>query len=119
MFCPTCRTGYKRADADECEACVRHRRIGAVVFELTYAWTPDGADVWEPIRYVDEVAPGELMNFLRYLDALEGLAELLIDRGRLIRQHRKELFEEQREAQRAANYAYSEGKAEGRREEDW
>jgi hypothetical protein len=54
------------------------------------------------------------------LTALEALSRLMGTTTRLRREHRKEMFAEQREAQRGARDAYSEGVDVGRHERsDW
>lgn len=104
---------YKRAN-ESCETCRRRQWIAAIVAELTERWTFASTTV----RYLDELDRCERNEFLGYLDALEGLAELLIERGKMIRAHRKELLDESRDAQRCARDAYDEGVFDGRESAD-
>ncbi len=99
--CPTCRVAFKVDRDPECETCSRRRRYGAIVQALT-------------------VESDEPPFSRSTLDALDALADVMRDRHRLIRQHQRELIDEQRGAQRDANYAHAEGYAEGRSSrEEW
>jgi hypothetical protein len=81
----------------KCEACVRRARYGLIIAALT--------------TEVDEIPLASST-----LDALDALADVMRDRHELLARHRKEMFEEQREAQRGARDAFAEGRFEGQRE---
>lgn len=100
--CAFCQrvTGVRYGTPPHCEECARRRRYGAIVEALCIE--------------------GDEPPFARVtLDALEALAELMSDRHRVIRQYRQELFEEQREGQRAAREAFADGHVEGQRGAGW
>ncbi len=83
---------------DQGECCARRRRYGVIIEALF--------DLAHP-QY----------------DALDAFADVMRDRHALLRQHRRELFEEQRGAQRDATAAYHEGHrkgySEGRGGDEW
>lgn len=88
---------YMCKSAGTCERCRRLHAIGMIAyFGITY--TPSLLGRWA---------------------VLDGIAELLIDRARLVRAHRKELREAERDAQADAREAYAEGRHAGRGDEGW
>jgi hypothetical protein len=105
--------------AGSCDRCRRLRAIGHLVVAVIYARIVSMTKaVKMPIALLDNPAIDH--TWAVYLRNLDAIAELMIDRGRLVRRHRKEMNEEAREAQRDARDAYAEGRAEGREERgDW
>jgi hypothetical protein len=112
--CETCRATYvlAPAPATECERCVKFRQVGAIVLAVTEF------DFLKDYASRDEYDPTLMAEVY---DALEAVATLcLIAPAQERRRHRKEIFEEQREAQRGARDAHADGYHEGRASHgDW
>lgn len=94
-FCRHCRRVWVPQPLDLCGDCRRHQAIGVVVLAVLEL---------------------RASNPLAFLTALESVSELLGVVTALRRQHNREIFEEQRGAQRDARAAYDEGRLEGTRE---
>lgn len=97
---PTCSISRGR-----CESCERRARYGRLAVAIGTVW-----DV-ELEAYAGNLTAVVFLEDARafYLSALDALAEIMADRHRLIRQHRRELNDEIREPQRGQRDAYSEG----------
>ena len=81
-----------------CEICARRARYGVIAAAILVVW--------------------DARTKFLCLDGLDALAAIMEDRHRLIRQHRRELNEEIRDAQRAGRDGYQEGLHDGRRAGD-
>jgi hypothetical protein len=96
-----------------CHNCARRRRYGFMAVAI--------AVVWESEResYAGRVDAGPFLQDAAafYFDALDALAEIMEDRHRVIRQHRRDMNDEIREGQRAARDSYQEGRFDGERTE--
>lgn len=112
-----CRLWARVEDGPLCERCRRLTAIGAIV-ELVF-WhgaqrnVPEGAVM--PVRFVERL---QVLRLTRPLDAwqqeaLDAVASLLTDHAVLRRRHRRELAEEQRDAQRGAAESFASGMLEG------
>lgn len=109
--------------AGTCDRCLRLKAIGQLALCAAYMLAGMIQAVWdEPDK------PGPEDNILDnthiddawevYMRNLDAIGLLLVDRGKLVRAHRKELNEEIREGQRAARDSYAEGRFEGERGRD-
>ena len=107
--------------AGTCDRCRRLRAIGQLTLAATYMLSAQIGEILDPNSpHPVDVANSDAIfgvweTYHRNLDAI---AHLMIDRGRLVRAHRKELNEEIRDAQRGARDAYAEGREDAQRG-DW
>jgi hypothetical protein len=105
-WCPDCRA-FVPAAGGECGECRRRQAWGLIVTALHR---------WHAIAdHESQVVGGELN------DVLGAVGFLMQDRQALIHQHRREMRDEDRAAQRGARDSYDQGRDEGRREGrgDW
>lgn len=101
-WCTHCHRQVVR-DPGRCGTCNRHAAIGAIVDAIG-----------PPVRDADIATVPQLGDLKRIqLDGLDAVAHLLIDRWKLVRQHRREAFDDQRSMQADARDSYREGFAAG------
>lgn len=92
-----------------CEVCTRRLRVGVIVTAIAF-----------PLAVNLPVARRTTKLALSpwQLSALENLGEMLSDRGRLVRRHRQELREAEREMQAAGRAGYEDGREDRRGREE-